>query len=124
MNPPFKGAVDKGGVHPTLPGDTTKSELLFLHLILRALDMGGRCAVIVPDGVLFGSSRAHVEIRKKIKVHYIYATKLVNGLEEAGLVEGRREGRKHLVWLNESSPIVKSIRGSGARRKGGRSRRR
>jgi type I restriction enzyme M protein len=66
MNPPFKGAVDKGDVHPSFPADTTKSELLFLHLILRALDMGGRAAVIVPDGVLFGSSRAHVEIRKKI----------------------------------------------------------
>ncbi|MDO8754359.1 MAG: N-6 DNA methylase [Anaerolineales bacterium] len=66
MNPPFKGAVDKGGVHPTLPSDTTKSELLFLHLILRALDMGGRAAVIVPDGVLFGSSRAHVEVRRRI----------------------------------------------------------
>lgn len=66
MNPPFKGAVDKGTIHPTLPSDTTKSELLFLHLILRALDMGGRAAVIVPDGVLFGSSRAHVEIRRKI----------------------------------------------------------
>jgi len=52
MNPPFKGAVDKSTIHPTLPADTTKSELLFLHLILRALDMGGRAAVIVPDGVL------------------------------------------------------------------------
>jgi len=66
MNPPFKGAVDKGDVHPSLPSDTTKSELLFLHLILRALDMGGRAAVIVPDGVLFGSSRAHVELRRKL----------------------------------------------------------
>lgn len=66
MNPPFKGAVDKGDVSPTLPGDTTKTELLFLHLILRALDMGGRCAVIVPDGVLFGSSKAHVALRKKL----------------------------------------------------------
>jgi type I restriction enzyme M protein len=66
MNPPFKGAVDKGDVHPDLPGDTTKSELLFLHLILRALEMGGRAAVIVPDGVLFGSSRAHIEIRRKL----------------------------------------------------------
>ena len=66
MNPPFKGAVDKADVNPTLPGNTTKSELLFVHLILRALDMGGRCAVIVPDGVLFGSSRAHVEIRRKL----------------------------------------------------------
>jgi type I restriction enzyme M protein len=66
MNPPFKGAVDRGDVSETLPGNTRKSELLFLHLILRALDMGGRCAVIVPDGVLFGSSRAHVEVRQKL----------------------------------------------------------
>ena len=66
MNPPFKGAVDKADLSPTLPGTTTKSEILFLHLILRALDMGGRVAVIVPDGVLFGSSKAHVDIRKKI----------------------------------------------------------
>lgn len=67
MNPPFKGAVDKDDLHVSLkPAGTTKSELLFIHLILRALDMGGRCAVIVPDGVLFGSSRAHVELRRKI----------------------------------------------------------
>jgi type I restriction enzyme M protein len=66
MNPPFKGAVDKGDVSETLPGNTRKSELLFVHLILRALDMGGRSAVIVPDGVLFGSSRAHVELRQKL----------------------------------------------------------
>ncbi len=66
MNPPFKGAVDKDTIHPNLPHDTTKSELLFLHRILRALDMGGRCAVIVPDGVLFGSSRAHVDVRRKL----------------------------------------------------------
>jgi len=66
MNPPFKGAVDKASVSDTLPDNTTKSELLFVHLALRALDMGGRCAIIVPDGVLFGSSRAHVELRKKV----------------------------------------------------------
>ncbi len=66
MNPPFKGAVDAIDVNPTLPSTTTKSELLFLHLILRALDMGGRSAVIVPDGVLFGSSKAHQSIRKKL----------------------------------------------------------
>jgi len=64
MNPPFKGKVDKANVSETLPQNTTRSELLFVHLILRALDMGGRCAVIVPDGVLFGSSRAHVALRK------------------------------------------------------------
>ncbi|MEN9938334.1 MAG: hypothetical protein RLZZ387_4913 [Chloroflexota bacterium] len=66
MNPPFKGAIDAGDVSPTLPAGLKKTELLFLHLILRALDSGGRCAVIVPDGVLFGSSKAHVELRKKL----------------------------------------------------------
>jgi len=66
MNPPFKGKVDKNNVSSTLPSNTTKSELLFVHLILRALDSGGRCAVIVPDGVLFGSSRAHVALRKRL----------------------------------------------------------
>jgi type I restriction enzyme M protein len=66
MNPPFKGKVDKNNVSSTLPGNTAKSELLFVHLALRALDSGGRCAIIVPDGVLFGSSRAHVAIRKKL----------------------------------------------------------
>lgn len=66
MNPPFKGAVDKGDVSPHLPDNTTKSELLFLHQILRVLESGGRCAVIVPDGVLFGSSRAHQAIRKRM----------------------------------------------------------
>lgn len=67
MNPPFKGAVDKSELNDSLqPTGTTKSELLFVYLILRTLDMGGRSAVIVPDGVLFGSSRAHVELRRKI----------------------------------------------------------
>ncbi|MGH2543438.1 MAG: type I restriction-modification system subunit M [Ardenticatenaceae bacterium] len=66
MNPPFKGAVDKGEIHGELPETTTKSELLFIHQILRVLDRGGRCAVIVPDGVLFGSTQAHRELRQKL----------------------------------------------------------
>ncbi|WP_348244920.1 N-6 DNA methylase [Leptolyngbya sp. DQ-M1] len=66
MNPPFKGKMDESDIHEKLPSKVKKTELLFLHLILRVLEMGGRCAVIVPDGVLFGSSRAHVELRKKI----------------------------------------------------------
>ncbi|HBH53138.1 MAG TPA: N-6 DNA methylase [Planctomycetaceae bacterium] len=65
-NPPFKGSLDEQDVHPTLTGQvkTRKTELLFLVLILRMLKLGGRCAVIVPDGVLFGSSNAHVAARK------------------------------------------------------------
>jgi type I restriction enzyme M protein len=67
MNPPFKGAVDPNDIHPTLAkSNTKKSELLFLHLILRVLDIGGRSAVIIPDGVLFGSSNAHIAIRRKL----------------------------------------------------------
>ncbi len=67
MNPPFKGKVDKADLSESLRGaGTTKSELLFVHLILRELDMGGRCAVIVPDGVLFGSNTAHKNTRKKV----------------------------------------------------------
>ena len=63
-NPPFKGAIDASDVNPTLPVGVRKTEILFLHLFLRLLEMGGRCAAIVPDGVLFGSSRAHLETRK------------------------------------------------------------
>jgi type I restriction enzyme M protein len=65
-NPPFKGAVDAADVNPTLPVKCKKTEILFLHLFLRQLENGGRAAVIVPDGVLFGSSNAHLEIRKKL----------------------------------------------------------
>lgn len=65
-NPPFKGAIDAGDVNPTLPTKVKKTEILFLHLFLRLLENGGRAAVIVPDGVLFGSSKAHVEIRRKL----------------------------------------------------------
>ena len=65
-NPPFKGQLDEENIDPTLRTHvkTKKSELLFLVLILRMLQSGGRCAVIVPDGVLFGSSRAHTGVRE------------------------------------------------------------
>jgi type I restriction enzyme M protein len=67
-NPPFKGSLDQDAVDSSLSTvvKTTKTELLFLALILRGLKLGGRSAVIVPDGVLFGSSNAHKQIRKEI----------------------------------------------------------
>lgn len=65
-NPPFKGAIDAADVNPTLPAKVKKTEILFLHLFLRLLENGGRAAVIVPDGVLFGSSKAHTEIRRTL----------------------------------------------------------
>lgn len=67
-NPPFKGSVDATGIDKTLTNitKTTKTELLFLALFTRILKLGGRCASIVPDGVLFGSSNAHLAIRKEL----------------------------------------------------------
>ena len=67
-NPPFKGSLDAESVSGDLLKvcKTKKTELLFLALFLRILKIGGRCACIVPDGVLFGSSTAHKAIRKEI----------------------------------------------------------
>lgn len=67
-NPPFKGSLDAESVSGNLLKvcKTKKTELLFLALFLRILKVGGRCACIVPDGVLFGSSTAHKAIRKEI----------------------------------------------------------
>lgn len=74
-NPPYTGSVDKGDLHesrfppnPRKSGDpiTTKSELLFVWLMLDLLARGGRCAVIVPEGVLFGSTTAHKELRRAL----------------------------------------------------------
>lgn len=65
-NPPFKGALNEAEVakdlHTTVK--TKKTELLFLALFLKQLKLGGRCACIVPDGVLFGSSKSHRQVRE------------------------------------------------------------
>ncbi|MBY6798545.1 SAM-dependent DNA methyltransferase [Clostridium botulinum] len=67
-NPPFKGSLDYEAVSADLlkVSKTKKTELLFLALFLRILKTGGRCASIVPDGVLFGSTKGHKDIRKEI----------------------------------------------------------
>jgi type I restriction enzyme M protein len=64
-NPPFKGSLDEQDVAPDIlrTVKTKKTELLFIGLILRMLKVGGRSATIVPDGVLFGSSKSHVQLR-------------------------------------------------------------
>ena len=65
-NPPFKGSVEKSTIAKDLVKviNTSKTELLFIALILRLLKINGRAAVIVPNGVLFGSSKAHINIRR------------------------------------------------------------
>ncbi|CDF00092.1 n-6 DNA methylase [Clostridium sp. CAG:813] len=67
-NPPFKGSLNKDTIAKNLASEvsTTKTELLFLALMIRILKTGGRACVIVPDGVLFGTSNAHTTIRQKL----------------------------------------------------------
>ncbi|APH19227.1 HsdM family class I SAM-dependent methyltransferase [Clostridium botulinum] len=67
-NPPFKGSLDYEAVSADIlkVSKTKKTELLFLALFLRILKTGGRCASIVPDGVLFGSTKGHKDIRREI----------------------------------------------------------
>ncbi|MEZ4940549.1 MAG: class I SAM-dependent DNA methyltransferase [Saprospiraceae bacterium] len=67
-NPPFKGSLDSDAVDDSILRvvNSKKTELLFLALMLRGLRLGGRAAVIVPDGVLFGSSKAHQQLRREL----------------------------------------------------------
>lgn len=65
-NPPFKGSIDAGDINEGFALKTTKTELLFVNRIINSLRIGGRAAVIVPDGVLFGSSGAHKDLREML----------------------------------------------------------
>lgn len=84
-NPPFTGTVDSGDLEPDTvlfprvggggkkkdDSITNKSELLFLWLMLDLLDIGGRCAVIIPEGVLFGNTDAHVRLRRELLAEHM-----------------------------------------------------
>ena len=65
-NPPFKGSIDAGDINEGFALKTTKTELLFVNRIINSLRIGGRAAVIVPDGVVFGSSAAHTDLRRML----------------------------------------------------------
>lgn len=67
-NPPFTGTVDAESINDNLKAvcSTKKTELLFVALFLRMLRKGGRCSCIVPDGVLFGTTKAHKSLRKEL----------------------------------------------------------
>lgn len=65
-NPPFAGVLPKESIRQDLPTNSKKSELLFLALMMETLAPGGRCAVVVPEGALFGSSNAHKSLRQKL----------------------------------------------------------
>lgn len=84
-NPPFTGTVDSGDLEPDVllfpriggggkkkdESITNKSELLFLWLMLDLLRIGGRCAVIIPEGVLFGNTEAHVRLRRELLTEHV-----------------------------------------------------
>lgn len=65
-NPPFAGVLPKESIRKDLPTNSKKSELLFLGVMMEALAPGGQGAVVVPEGLLFGSTTAHVELRRKL----------------------------------------------------------
>jgi len=65
-NPPFAGTLPRDSIRKDLPTDSKKSELLFLGVMMEALAPGGRCAVVVPEGLLFGSTSAHISLRRKL----------------------------------------------------------
>jgi len=65
-NPPFAGVLPRESIRKDLPTNSKKSELLFLGVMMEALAPGGQCAVVVPEGLLFGSTAAHVELRRKL----------------------------------------------------------
>ncbi len=69
-NPPFGGQIPAESIRQDLPSRSKKSELLFLALMLRSLAPGGRCAVVVPEGALFGSTKAHKDLREKLLREY------------------------------------------------------
>ena len=69
-NPPFAGMLPRDSIRSDLPTNSKKSELLFLAVMMQALAPGGRCAVVVPEGLLFGSTAAHLELRKKLVTEF------------------------------------------------------
>ncbi len=65
-NPPFKGSIDESEISENFRTETKKTELLFIELMFNILRPSGRCSVIIPEGVLFGTSKAHKKIRELI----------------------------------------------------------
>jgi len=116
-NPPFAGVLPKESIRKDLPTNSKKSELLFLGVMMKALAPGGRCAVVVPEGLLFGSSRAHVDLRRKLIEEYnLHAVislpagvfKPYAGVKTGVLVfskpfngENRKKKRDSKVWFYE-----------------------
>lgn len=108
-NPPFTGSIDESELSKEFSINTNKTEILFLELIYRLLNNGGKAAVIVPNGVLFGSSNAHKRVREllmdKCKLNAVISMpsgvfKPYSGVGTAVLVFNKGEKTKD-VWFYE-----------------------
>jgi type I restriction enzyme M protein len=115
-NPPFSGQLPKESIRKDLPTNSKKSELLFMGVMMEALAPGGRAAVVVPEGLLFGSTSAHVELRRKlVEDYHLQAVvslpsgvfKPYAGVKTAVVVfarpaaEGKKGNKKDKVWFYE-----------------------
>ena len=118
-NPPFAGNIYESDIGESLRWlGATKTELLFIELILQLLKEGGRAAVIVPEGVLFGSTNAHIALRKKLirNNELIAIISLPNGIFQpytgvkTSILVFKRGGNTRRVWFYEISEDGLSLR--------------
>lgn len=109
-NPPFAGVLPKESIRKDLPTNSKKSELLFLGVMMEALAPGGQCAVVVPEGLLFGSTSAHMELRRKLVEDYdlLAVVSLPAGVFKpyAGVKTGVLVFRRPLSTTNRKSKIA------------------
>ena len=117
-NPPFTGNIDKNDIGESMKElSTIKTELLFLELILQLLKPGGRAAVIVPEGVLFGSTRAHKTIRQKLlsQTELQAVISLPGGVFQpytgvkTSILVFTKEGKTETVWFYEVAADGESL---------------
>ena len=109
-NPPFSGRVDRDRiVEEVKVGRTAQTELLFLQYMLNQLKEGGRCGVVVPEGVLFGSTGAHRELRRKLvennRVEAVLSLpggvfKPYSGVKTSVLVFGKGGATERVMFLH------------------------
>jgi type I restriction enzyme M protein len=111
-NPPFKGSINKEELNEEFTITTMKTEILFLELMYNSLNIGGRCGVVVPQGILFGNSKAHKSIREKLLVDCRMDAvismpsgvfKPYAGVATAVLIFTKGEPTKNLMFYNMES---------------------
>jgi type I restriction enzyme M protein len=116
-NPPFAGSMNKERIRDSLPVPSTKTEILFLGLMIESLRNGGTCGVIVPEGLLFGSSSSHLEIRRllleKCDVQAVVsfpggAFKPYSGVKTSALIFRKGNPTKK-VWFYEVNASIKCL---------------